>query len=384
MKFRVFILLIIVQSGLSLYVSAQDLPINSRFKGGSEGFYRFMTENLKYPVQSVNSKTIGYSITGITVTPEGKIKEISIINPLDESIDNEIITVLEKTKNKWIKSKTLTTDQTFYVQVVYRMDYLAGLDPGGDYPVRDVYDFLEPVYIAEAVRKKIDLPEANDSIRARISKSMKENKNEDALRYTCELIRRNPFNTELYQLRILINRKLNNNDLIVKDAQRMQNFILGVSLNDFLTTISQVSAKNDSTANIRSSKDAVYGIGIKRDTTVQMPEFPGGLNELMKFIQNNLEYPSSASREGIQGKVYVRFIVDKNGRVKAPVILKSVHPLLDEEAKRVVNLMPLWKAGRKNGSAVNVYYTLPIQFALRTEINQEQRIRMGNKNSITY
>lgn len=363
MKIKLFILLIIVQSSLSFYLSAQDLPINSRFKDGSEGFYRFMTVNLKYPVESVNSKTIGYSITGITITPEGKIKEISIINPLDKYIDSEIITALEKTKNKWIRSKNITTDQTFYVQVVYRIDHLAGLDPGGDYPARDVYNFLEPVYVAEAVRKKTDLPEANDSIRARISKSLKENKNEDALRYTDELIRRNPFVTELYQLRILINRKLKNNDLIVKDAQRMENFIPGVSLNDFLTDVSKASAKNDSIANIRSSKDAVYGIGVKRDTTVQMPEFPGGLNNLMKFIQNNLEYPSSASREGIQGKVYVRFIVDKIGRVKAPIILKSVHPLLDEEAKRVVNLMPSWKPGRKNGRVVNVFYTLPIQFA---------------------
>jgi TonB family protein len=377
MKIKLLILLIIVQSSFSLYASAQDLPINSRFKGGSEGFYRFMTENLKYPVESVNSKTIGYSITEITITPEGKIKEISIINPLDESIDNEIKAALEKTKNKWIRSKTITTDQTFYVQVVYRMDHLAGLDPGGDYPVRDVYNFLEPVYIAEAVRKKIDLPEANDSIRAKISKSLKENKNEDALRYTDELIRRNPFVAEMYQLRILVNRKLKNNELIAKDAQRMENFIPGVSLNDFLAAVSQVSAKKDSIANIRSSKDAVYGIGVKQDTTVQMPEFPGGLNELMKFIQNNLEYPSSASREGIQGKVYVRFIVDKNGRVKAPVILKSVHPLLDEEAKRIVNLMPLWKPGRKNGRAINVYYTLPIQFAMRKEINLDQKIRMG-------
>lgn len=377
MKIKLLILLIIVQSSFSLYASAQDLPINSRFKGGSEGFYRFMTENLKYPVESVNSKTIGYSITEITITPEGKIKEISIINPLDESIDNEIKAALEKTKNKWIRSKTITTDQTFYVQVVYRMDHLAGLDPGGDYPVRDVYNFLEPVYIAEAVRKKIDLPEANDSIRAKISKSLKENKNEDALRYTDELIRRNPFVAEMYQLRILVNRKLKNNELIAKDAQRMENFIPGVSLNDFLAAVSQVSAKKDSIANTRSSKDAVYGIGVKQDTTVQMPEFPGGLNELMKFIQNNLEYPSSASREGIQGKVYVRFIVDKNGRVKAPVILKSVHPLLDEEAKRIVNLMPLWKPGRKNGRAINVYYTLPIQFAMRKEINLDQKIRMG-------
>lgn len=336
-----------------------------------------MTENLKYPVESVNSKTIGYSITEITITPEGKIKEISIINPLDESIDNEIKAALEKTKNKWIRSKTITTDQTFYVQVVYRMDHLAGLDPGSDYPVRDVYNFLEPVYVAEAVRKKNDLPEANDSIRAKISKSLKENKNKDALRYTDDLIRRNPFGAEMYQLRILINRKLKNNELIAKDAQRMENFIPGVSLNDFLAAVSQVSAKNDSIANIRSSKDAVYGIGVKQDTTVQMPEFPGGLNELMKFIQNNLEYPSSASREGIQGKVYVRFIVDKNGRVKAPVILKSVHPLLDEEAKRIVNLMPLWKPGRKSGRAINVYYTLPIQFAMRKEINLDQKIRMG-------
>ncbi|MBW6536903.1 MAG: M56 family metallopeptidase [Mariniphaga sp.] len=96
-----------------------------------------------------------------------------------------------------------------------------------------------------------------------------------------------------------------------------------------------------------------------------MPEFPGGELELRKFIANNIEYPKAAQENGIQGKVYVTFVVDKNGEVANARIARGVDPALDQEALRVVNSLPKWMPGKQRGQNVNVSYTVPINFALQ-------------------
>lgn len=96
-----------------------------------------------------------------------------------------------------------------------------------------------------------------------------------------------------------------------------------------------------------------------------MPEYLGGEAALRKYIQDNVEYPTIASENGIQGKVYVTFVVNKEGQVCNAKIARKVDPSLDQEALRVVNSMPLWKPGKHRGQAVNVSYTVPINFALQ-------------------
>lgn len=96
-----------------------------------------------------------------------------------------------------------------------------------------------------------------------------------------------------------------------------------------------------------------------------MPEFPGGEPELRKFISNNIQYPEDAQIEGIQGRVYVSFTVDKEGQVANAKIARGVHPSLDKEALRVVNILPEWIPGKQKGKPVNVSYTVPINFALQ-------------------
>ena len=76
-----------------------------------------------------------------------------------------------------------------------------------------------------------------------------------------------------------------------------------------------------------------------------MPEFPGGMKALMDFIQKNVRYPEEARKNGIQGRVIVSVVIDGNGRVVDPVIMRSRYPALDEEALRIVGLMPQWKPG---------------------------------------
>lgn len=100
-------------------------------------------------------------------------------------------------------------------------------------------------------------------------------------------------------------------------------------------------------------------------TVEQMPQFPGGDAELLGFIAKSLHYPAIAQENGVQGKVYIRFVVSKNGTVQDVTILKSLDPYCDKEAVRVIKMLPKWIPGRQNGVNVPVYYTVPITFKLQ-------------------
>ena len=96
----------------------------------------------------------------------------------------------------------------------------------------------------------------------------------------------------------------------------------------------------------------------------QMPEFPGGMDKLLQFINDNMKYPTKAQTEGIQGRVIVQFIVDEDGYIIEPNIIRSVEPSLDNEALRLIKMLPQWKPGTLKGKAVKVKYTVPVAFRL--------------------
>ena len=96
-----------------------------------------------------------------------------------------------------------------------------------------------------------------------------------------------------------------------------------------------------------------------------MPEFPGGELALRQWIANNVKYPVIAAENGIQGKVYVQFVVDRDGGISNARIARGVDASLDQEALRVVNNLPKWKPGMQRGKPVRVSYTVPINFQLQ-------------------
>ena len=101
------------------------------------------------------------------------------------------------------------------------------------------------------------------------------------------------------------------------------------------------------------------------DCVEQMPSFPGGSQKLKEFIEENLRYPKALEETCVQGRVIVRFIVERNGKLSNVKVVKSVHPALDKEALRIVKLMPRWIPGRQNGITVRVKFYIPIIFRLK-------------------
>ena len=97
----------------------------------------------------------------------------------------------------------------------------------------------------------------------------------------------------------------------------------------------------------------------------QMPMFPGGDGALMGYLRDNIHYPTVAAENGVQGRVVVGFVVERDGSITDVNILRGVDPSLDREAMRVVKSMPRWNPGKQNGSAVRVKYQVPVSFRLQ-------------------
>jgi len=118
----------------------------------------------------------------------------------------------------------------------------------------------------------------------------------------------------------------------------------------------------------KSDNDRVYTVVEK------MPQYPGGVSELFNFISTNLRYPIDAMKNGIQGKVIVRFVVNALGKVEKAEIVRGVNPSLDQAGLKVINSLPNWIPGEQNGDKVSVYYVLPITFKLdESKIDQKDK-----------
>ena len=101
------------------------------------------------------------------------------------------------------------------------------------------------------------------------------------------------------------------------------------------------------------------------DVVEQMPSFPGGPSALMEWLSNNVKYPVVAQENGVQGRVVVSFVVERDGSITDVKVVRGVDPSLDREASRVVRAMPRWIPGKQNGSAVRVKYNVPVAFILQ-------------------
>jgi TonB family protein len=116
----------------------------------------------------------------------------------------------------------------------------------------------------------------------------------------------------------------------------------------------------------KKESDAVFVV------VEEMPQFPGGEEAMISWIAQNVTYPGQAKNDGIRGVVVVNFVVSKTGKVGNVKVVRSVHPLLDAEAVRVIREMPEWKPGSQRGKTVDVKYTVPVKFDLDVNLNVDK------------
>lgn len=132
-----------------------------------------------------------------------------------------------------------------------------------------------------------------------------------------------------------------------------------ISKEDILPSNANITDIRDlQTSREKAEQEKIY------DKVEVMPSFPGGQNELNRFISTNLKYPVLAQESGIEGRVTIRFIVTKTGAISDVTVVRGIDPSCDKEAVRVVKAMPKWSPGKQGGSFVDVSYTIPINFRL--------------------
>ena len=118
-------------------------------------------------------------------------------------------------------------------------------------------------------------------------------------------------------------------------------------------------------------------VDIQNEVVEEQAVFPGGEDALYKWVYSNLKYPKKAKKNRVEGDVAIKFTVEKNGTVSEVEILKGTDPLLDEEALRIVKMMPKWQAAKQNGAIVRGQYVMIIQFR-SSKKDRNQRIMLEN------
>lgn len=148
---------------------------------------------------------------------------------------------------------------------------------------------------------------------------------------------------------------LSNIEAVARLTVRLAN---EATVSNAMVTATDVSSKS------REMNEQVFTVVEK------MPSFPGGDEELLKYIATNIKYPKESQDNGEQGRVICSFIVGRDGSVNNPEVLRGVTPLLNEEAVRVINTMPRWNPGMQRGKAVAVKYTVPVTFRLKSPVEE--------------
>jgi hypothetical protein len=218
----------------STLAQTQVKPIEYRFEKGEKGLVDFITQGVIFPKVSQVIGSIGLSISGISITPAGKIENIKIINPIDEFIDAEVIRLLKSTSGLWLKCDTVSHNQTFFIQIAFVISGSA-LKISVTSPVSYRF-FIEPVTVTNMNLENNDasLPQSDELVAIKCIVLVSSQRYNEALDFINELIKRNPFKKELYQYRITIYKNMNRQDLIEADVQKLTNFADGFSLDEIL------------------------------------------------------------------------------------------------------------------------------------------------------
>ncbi len=239
---RTFILLLLTYISISdcLYSQKFKKPIDYRFKNGENGYVSFFSKNITFPLTSAENGTIGNSITRLSLNPNGDINEITLINPIDSMIDKEVQRVIELSGSLWKKCDSINHDQVFFIQIAFS---LSGYQPNLCKPKTDeiMKLFPEPILITKK-EPLLDNKSNEDDSKIHFKKSeeiseeansnLDEGKFEAAFPFINELIKRDPFNRDLYKVRIMINIKLNRLELVDQDDNKIIDFAEGYSIDD--------------------------------------------------------------------------------------------------------------------------------------------------------
>lgn len=231
---RVFAFLIPICIFLSIESFGQNRidPIKNRYPGGEEGFMEYLMKTIVYPESSTNNRSIGFSISRISLNASGAITDIAIINPIDKYIDKEVTRVIKLSEKKWKAIKEADSTKVLYIQIAFTF---YGITPHYCDSKTNAYErlFIKPIVITCMPMPQEENEILDDSkLTENCNSLLNEGKYPEASQMLNELIERDPFNKELYRVRILLNTTLGKYDLVNKDNNTINKFAEEYSLDD--------------------------------------------------------------------------------------------------------------------------------------------------------
>jgi hypothetical protein len=240
MKTYFLLLLICISISDSLFSQKFKKPIDYRFKDGEMGYISFFSKSVHFPLTAIEKGTIANSITKISVNTEGGIAEIIVVNPIDSIIDNEVLRVINLSKKIWEECDSIKHDQVFYIQIAFSLPgFSPNLCKSKSQEIMKL--FPEPIIVSipesllptlsKENASKVPI-EKSEEISEKLNLNLNNEKFEDALPFLDELIKRDPFNRDLYKVRIMINIKLNRPELVNQDDNKIFDFAEGFSLDE--------------------------------------------------------------------------------------------------------------------------------------------------------
>ncbi len=305
------------------------VEVPPRFPGGEIELMKFISRNVKYPAEARDKHVQGRVILTFIVEKDGSISNVRVARPVDPSLDAEAIRVVQSMP-KWepAKQRGQAVRVRYTVPIQFRLQ-------GDNSVATDSKTSDKDVMVVGYDSKTQEKP-------------------------IVEMQKRLVVRDDIKPLMIIDGKEvtsldnIDGNDIasmtVLKNPESLKKF--GEKGKDGVILITTKAHEKTS-----SGEDAL-------EVVEEMPEFPGGEIELMKFISRNVKYPDDAKEAGKAGRVIVKFVIDKDGSISDATILRSVYPSIDAEALRVVNAMPKWNPGKVKGEPVKVKYTLPLTFSL--------------------
>lgn len=356
-----------------VYKISDSLKIEMpKFPGGDVELMKYLSHKVRYPVVSMENGVQGQVIVKFIVDSDGKIRNQEIKRSLDDYTDMEALRVVSAMP-VWLpgkyEGKPINVEYT--LPISFRLQGENGFSNGKEVWQKNDKTIL--LLDGQILPSGFNLQLMSfDQLKTftKLKSDSKADKRKLIEEYGENAINGVILITSKNQIEFKNNNEFENNNISISEISPahlaiasqygMENALDG-PIKSKAINVDNSNQINEN--NIIADKISIEGKVY--DVIEQMPRFPGGDAALFKFIQTNLKYPVMAFEKHIQGRVIVGFVINAYGVVEQPQILRGVDPLLDQEAIRIINLMPVWQPGIQRGEYVSVRYTLPINFRLK-------------------
>ncbi|HKM44314.1 MAG TPA: TonB family protein, partial [Dysgonamonadaceae bacterium] len=341
-----------------IYKAGKMLP---EFPGGPESLTKFFNDNITYPKEAKEKGIKGQVVSSFIVRKDGSIARPQIVQSVAPSLDTETLRVINAMP-KWIPYK----EESDIVGIEYTLRFTF-----------DINDNKDASWVKIIGVDILGKEEKDETFVIGFKANDKKEKNDVVARGYGSMRDATP--------QAFADKFGDGNPLIIVDDVKMEK---GFDVNSIKPDdIESISVLKDASAKASYGNEGEDGVivivtkpsyrgkttapQISKDAPDEVfvvvenqPEYPGGMEALMKFLSENIRYPVEAMKSGKQGRVITSFIINKDGSISDIKIVRGVDPLLDAEAIRVIEMMPKWKPGTQRGQNVNVRFTMPVVFRL--------------------